>query len=450
MSNTKAEKGVLLAFPSGRSRASSAPANRRDADDSALEASPLQSSPTLHSDHSETACDSSATDAAEYDEVFDRLSERIQAGDAIAANERINAPIRYAELLSHPVADRLELIEKNPRFHSYLLAEMLLERCREAELDELSQAIDAARMAISIAQRLNESFYGRELRRGLEIKSWAVLGNCWRHQGNLVTAEEAFQRVDLLLDEVLVESPERSEALSLKVSLLNDQNRFEEAKVILDELARVYKRTGDSHKLGRTLLQYAIVQGEVGDLDGAIESQLASLGLLRACGDDRLCSLALANLARFLEDAGRSEEALRFLDQAGELIKKTGSQGNIARLRWLEGRIAASLDQDERAEQAFNFARKFFSDRAIDVEAATACLDLALLYARGGRTAELKGLAAEMVPVFQRQGLDREILAALLLFQHAAEKEIATLGLLEEIASYLKRTQEHSKASKPS
>ena len=121
--------------------------------------------------------------------------------------------------------------------------------------------------------------------------------------------------------------------------------------------------------------------------------------------------------------------------------------GNRARLRWLEGRIAASLGQPERAEEAFKFAHRFFSERAIDIEAASACLDLALLYARANRVSEIKQLAAEIVPVFQRQGLDREVMAALILFQHAAEKEIATLGLLQEIASYLKRTQEQPGAA---
>ena len=425
----------MLAFPGARSRPSTAPAEGAVVESVALP-SPAQACP------GQVEGTEAAAERDGYGEVFSRLSQRIRTGDAIAASERVNAPIRYAELLSRPESERLELVVEDHRFHSYLLAEMLLERCREAGLGELGQARSSAELAVAIAQRLDEQFYGRELKLGLEVKARSVFGNILRKQGNLAAAETAFEGLGGLLEELPVESVERCDALSLKVSLLNDQNRSEEAIGILDELVGVLRRANDGHKLGKVLIKYGNAQSDLGNLDGAIESQLESLRLLKEVGDARLSSVALTNLARHLEDAGKSDEALRFLGQAREWMEANDSQEYLARARWLEGRIAVSLDREEEAEEAFQFAREFFAERAIDIESAMACLDLALLYARQGQTVKLKRLAAEMVPIFERQGLDRQVMAALILLQHAAEKEIATLGLVQEIASYVKRTQE--------
>ena len=412
---------------------------------SGTEAQQPPAAPEAADSYSPDGRDADGCDADGYGEVFSRLSNRLEVGDAIAANERINAPIRYSELLLCSKEDRLDLVREDDRFQSYLLAEMLLERCREADLDELAQVRQSAELAVEISQRLNSKFYGSELKIGLEVRSHSVLGNILRKQGDYVGAEAEFERVDGLLLDLPSTSVERCDALSLKASLRNDQDRFAEAKQILDELVEVYRRTEDHQKLGKALIKCGIAQSHLEDLSGAIVSLSESLRILREVGDERLCSLALGNLARCLEDAGRSEEALRFLGQAREWMEANNSHEHLARARWLEGRIAASLERESEAEEAFQFARKYFSDRAIDIESASACLDLALLYAGQGSSAKLKELVVEMVPIFERQGLESQVMAALILLKHAAEKEIATLGLVQEIVSYVKRTQEHQR-----
>jgi hypothetical protein len=44
-----------------------------------------------------------------------------------------------------------------------------------------------------------------------------------------------------------------------------------------------------------------------------------------------------------------------------------------------------------------------------------------------------------MLPIFRSLEVHREAMAALIVFQQAAEEERATLGLVEEIAAYLRR-----------
>ena len=67
--------------------------------------------------------------------------------------------------------------------------------------------------------------------------------------------------------------------------------------------------------------------------------------------------------------------------------------------------------------------------------------DLALLYVREGRVADVKRLAEEIFPIFQAQDVHREALAALVLFQDAARREELTARKVREIAAYLREAR---------
>jgi hypothetical protein len=58
-----------------------------------------------------------------------------------------------------------------------------------------------------------------------------------------------------------------------------------------------------------------------------------------------------------------------------------------------------------------------------------------------GRTAEVAGLAAEMLQVFRGQTVHREALAALRLFCRAARGGSATVDLARRVLAYLERAR---------
>ena len=94
------------------------------------------------------------------------------------------------------------------------------------------------------------------------------------------------------------------------------------------------------------------------------------------------------------------------------------------------------LIDDERRRALFDA----FGER-VGFDAALVSLDLAALYARQGRTDEVKRLATEMVPIFESRDVHQEALAALLLFREAAEAEQVTLGLVDRIVTFLQRAR---------
>ncbi|MCH9650422.1 MAG: hypothetical protein K0U98_19470 [Deltaproteobacteria bacterium] len=383
----------------------------------------------------------SCREDSEYDEVFDRLSERIQTGDRIASSERENAPIRYVELLSLSWPDQEVRVEHDSKFHSYLLAEMLLERSREQWSESAKEARRAARLAVLISERLEEHFYGLSLKQNLAVRAWAYLGNAYKIEGNLAAAQKSFQRVDELLAEVALSSLERAEVLTFKVAYLKDRQLFDEAQELLGEMVAIYKAAGDDHQVGKSKILLGLIQGESGDPEAAVESFRSALELVEGRRDPRLYSCALGNLAVYLDEAGRSQEALAFLQDTRTQARSYGDKSFLARALWAEGRIASSLLDDVRAEAALTEAQGFFLENGAGYDAVLIGFDLAVVYARLNKRTELRELAQQMLPICASQMLGREAMAALILFQHAAEKELATLGLIEEISKYLKSAQ---------
>ena len=112
------------------------------------------------------------------------------------------------------------------------------------------------------------------------------------------------------------------------------------------------------------------------------------------------------------------------------------------RLSWLQGKIAAGLGRSEEAERIFLEVRDGFLAQGIGYDAAMVSIeDLALLYVREGRVADVKRLAEEIFPIFQAQDVHREAVAALMLFQEAARQEQLTVQSVREYARYLQEAR---------
>ncbi len=145
------------------------------------------------------------------------------------------------------------------------------------------------------------------------------------------------------------------------------------------------------------------------------------------------------NLILFLTESGQHQQAREDLARTRQLYRDLGERMNLVRLRWLEGKIAREEGALEEAGAALREARDAFLQEGIAVDAALVSLDLAVLYARPGDTAAIRQLAVEMLPILQAGGVHPDAMAALLLFQQAAEADEVTLDLLDQIAASVRR-----------
>lgn len=221
----------------------------------------------------------------------------------------------------------------------------------------------------------------------------------------------------------------------LEASLRRGQRRFDEALVLLDE----------AFALGRSPARVLVKKGStlevMGEYERSIGTLLQAMPLVERQGDRRLGNILRCNLGLALCHAGRFQEVAALAAEVRACAAEMGDEIGVLRGLWLQGRAASGLGQCEEALSLLAQARRGFALREMDYDVALALLEEAALLLDQAQTEEVKVLAQELVGVFRSKGVHREALAALRLFQQAAERQQATAELARRVLSYLFRAR---------
>lgn len=376
-----------------------------------------------------------------YDHVFDRVFQRIAEQEAGISREQAAACQLLDELMGQTVpARRLLLVTNSSRFHNPFLCELLTDKAREAAFQDPAESLDLAQLAVSIAERLDEGSCGStEVRDGLWCKASAQLANALRVANRHVEAEQVFRPIEELIKEKgRIGQQDLARVLDLRASLHRELRQFDAAARLLDRVIAIYQKLGNWSLLGRTLIQRSSICGETGDLEAEMSLLRRALDLIDPNEEARDFLAARHNLIFALNQSGRSREAFALLFHTRPLYFKTGDRMSLLRLRWLEGIVAFGLGRLDQAEVAFREVRSAYVQLALDWDAALVSLELAGIYVRQGRSADLLSLAEEMLAVFGARNIHREALQALGYLCSAARMEGVGIALIQEISEFLK------------
>jgi tetratricopeptide (TPR) repeat protein len=374
---------------------------------------------------------------AGYDRAIERAAARVGGHLKGLLREIDEAAARFSEILAAGEPERRGLVETETRFHGLKLCDLLQAKSREAWFTDPARAVELAELAVVIAGRLDVDHYGAGLVEESRALAWAHLGNASRIASDLRRAEEALQTAESHLERSGGDALVEAQILSFKASLRNSQGRFDEASGLLDQVIAIYRAAKDRHLEGKTLIKKGMTLGYSGRFAEATRLLRRGLSRIDPAEEPRLLVSARHNLTLYLEESGQHREALSALEATRGLYLELGERMHLVRLRWLEGKIARGLGRLDEAEAALREARDAFVERGIGFDAALVSLDLAMVYVQRGETAEIRRLAAEMVPIFESRDVHQEALAALLLVRRAAEAEELNLTLLQRVATFL-------------
>jgi tetratricopeptide (TPR) repeat protein len=355
--------------------------------------------------------------------------------------ERAEAGLLHRELLAAAVERRPLLARNDPRFHSWGLFELLVLHARQEIFEDAEGARAGLEVALEVAGQLDRRRYGPGSVEAAQARALAWLGNARRVLFDFRGAEEAFAAAEDHLERSWLDPLDEALVLELKALLRRAQRRFDEALPMLDEAILLYREVNEPHLEGRTRIAKGLVLQYAGEIDAAAACLRLGLSLVEPTEDPRLVLVAHCNLILCLADSGRYAEARSWIDSVRPLWDEFGTRPDQLRLRWIEGRVANGLDRLAEAETAFFEVRTAFLASGAAYDAALVSLDLAAVYAREGRPAETRRLAAEMLPIFRSREIHREAIAALLFFQRAAEMEQVTLAVVEQVTAYLERSR---------
>jgi tetratricopeptide (TPR) repeat protein len=372
------------------------------------------------------------------------LREARQEGDhrrGLLAQERRKAGLLWRQVRDLDAHARRERVWDDSCFQSWGFFELLMDKARVAVLEEPRRAEEMLRLALDVADHLSPDVYGPGSIDSAKARAWASLGNALRVLSEFRQAEQAFRQAETHLAAGWLDPLDEALLLEYKASLRRAQRRFDEALQMLDAAIALYREVNEPHGQGRAMMAKGLVLRYAGDAESASAWFRDSLFLLDGNEEPRLLALSQSNLIGCLIDAGRTHEAATLLPEAQKLIEQVGKRCDSVRLRWMQGTIAATLGRPGEAEEIFLELIEVFTEDRVAYDVALVSLELSALYARQGRTADVKRLATGMLPIFHSCEVHREALAALIVFQRAAEMEQLSLGLVEEVSSFLQRVQ---------
>jgi tetratricopeptide (TPR) repeat protein len=349
--------------------------------------------------------------------------------------------VQLEQRLGQPPAERQVLLRNGRRFRTLAVCELLIDTSFEAGFRDAGHSIELAELGILLATLLDGDHYGHSVVQDLQARAWAYLGNARRIAFDLAGAEEALDQAERLAEGGSADPLEEARILDLRASLLGDQGRYEQAADLLDVVIDIYHDLREPHRKGRAMISKGVFLGNGGWPEEAILQIRKGLALVDWDREPRLVLAARHNLAWFLNDCGRSEDAQQQVARFRHTYHEFPDSWTELRLAWLQGRIAARLGRASEAEDSLIEVRQQLLDEGHGYDASLVTLDLAQLYLQQGRNAEVRELAADMLDVFLSQDVHRQAAAALAVFQQAAELDSATPVLLEEIATYLQRAR---------
>jgi len=332
-----------------------------------------------------------------------------------------------------------------------ILGQMSLDEAVRMGVVEPSRAVDFAEVGVAIFRReSDENGSNAEEANEKLAEALAVLGNAKRICSDLRGAGEAFRASDRYLDRVSGTSVHRANVLQLRAVYFAECGELSGAVESIDEAISTYQSIGDPHLVGRALIGKGTLLRSFGEPAIAVEILRSGMELTDSCREPRLALVAKHNLVCSLVESGSRQEALNILNEARDSHAQLGNPVDLIRLMWLEGSIALDLGEVFEAEELFLKVKSYFVEHEMPHDVALVSLDLAMVYLKQARIAELKELAAEMVTISTGLGIRRELIAALAFFNKAKEiEQAATMSFLQELIEVAEKARQRGALRSP-
>jgi tetratricopeptide (TPR) repeat protein/transcriptional regulator with XRE-family HTH domain len=324
------------------------------------------------------------------------------------------------------------LVEESRAFQDWFLCVRLCDESEKAAAHSARETLEWATLACEVARRAPGPDSWRSRLRGF---AEPFLGNALRVGNEYQAAKEAFARGRRHRregrDDAGLLDPSRP--IDLEASLCRAQRRFGEA-IKLHDLAL---EVAWPDQKGVILLNKSATFEEKGDYEASIEVLQEAAGQVDGQRDSRLFCVLRFNLAGNLVRLDRAREALPIIAEVRALAERLQNDLDLIRTRWLEGNALAGLGRRDEAIAALAQVRQDFVERELPFDYALASLDLAQVYLKEGRTTEVHELAGEMVKIFTALHVQREAIAALILFRDATVRGAVNENLVRSLQEYL-------------
>jgi predicted ATPase len=161
-----------------------------------------------------------------------------------------------------------------------------------------------------------------------------------------------------------------------------------------EELVEVTIEQGFQFWVARGTIYRGWAKVKIGDVTEGVSLLRSGLAAYRATGAEALCPLFMSHLAGACEIAGRIAEGLAQLDDALQIIERTGERWLAAELNRHKGRLLLQQGHSEAAEELYRKALGIAAEQQAKLWELRAAVNLARLFRDQGRRGEARDLLA--------------------------------------------------------
>lgn len=382
--------------------------------------------------------DAPPVDSSVYDAVIDRAILFVRKERDKVQREKAHVEEAVALLAEKGIEGFLGA-GRPPQGITACLA--LLEHCQALRYEDPLQMVQAAELAVQLAEGLSADRHSAARVADLRCQALVELGNAYRVADRLNEASQSLDRADAAFlqgsgDELL-----QARLFDVRASLHADRRRFEAACEALDTVYAIHRSLGDRHSAGRALISKGIYTGYANRPEEAIRFLRLGLRLVDPERDPDLLFMGMHAQVHFLVDLGRAEEARALLSRRPLPSGAVGGRLTLLKMRWLEAKVDTALGASERAEQAFLEVKEGFAEAGLPYKAALAGLELVTFWMEQGRTEDAQSLVLGLVDMFNVLEIHREALAAVLLVHLAVLEGVGARKILKDVIDFLKQAE---------
>jgi tetratricopeptide (TPR) repeat protein len=216
----------------------------------------------------------------DYSGLWQHLDDDGARTFATLCQERSDAEPLLDELLRRSPAERLNLVRRHGRFHSWVLADLLLAQANA----QPAQREEFARLALAISEHLADGHPDWAVA-DLQAVAHCEIGEALRAHGERDAAELAFARAaELLTDSFSI--LDRAKFCQFLARLRRDQERVDEALGLLERAADLLEEVGNLKDCSAVLGEVGFLYLEVGEPRPAWSALLRAVECLWNAGTD--------------------------------------------------------------------------------------------------------------------------------------------------------------------
>src|SRR5258708_20106133 len=296
-----------------------------------------------------------------------------------------------------------------------------------------------AELAVTAAAGLAAEGFSSGQVRDFQARAAVELANAYRVLDRQQEAQSSLEAAREHLREGSQDRWRAARLLEVEANIEGDRGALDESFRALDAALKIYRRYGDPHLAGRSLIKKGLYVTRTGRQREAIELLTEGLEMIDPRQDGPLVLAAVHNTAFCLMQSGRCREARSLLWRHLGLYEQHAGRQDRLKLRWLQAQIYAGLGDFARAERAFGEVRVGLRESGKSHSEALATAELATVTLRRAPEAEARMLACQAAERFLSLEVSAEAAAAVTMLKAKLERAAGpTAELVDQIMPLLR------------